>query len=290
MRPPVVGPPRGESGAVNSIETIAGTQPITDRDFQQIREWIHARAGIYLSSQKKALVSGRLAARLRHYHLTRYGDYFKLLQNGSHPDEPQVAVDLLTTNETHFFREPRHFEFLRDRIVPAHPAGRALRVWSAACSSGEEPYSIGMTLASSRSNLPWEILASDLSQRVLDRARAAVYPMQRAKTIPRAQLLAFCLKGIGQHEGTFRVDPQVTSRVRFTQINLNGGLPAIGEFEVIFLRNVMIYFDPPTKQQVIDRVLACLRPGGYLMIGHSESLASISSAVKSLAPAIYQKP
>ncbi len=275
---------------MNRINTIAGTQPITDRDFQQIRDWIYHRAGIHLSDQKKALVSGRLAARLRYYQLTRYGDYFNLLHSGSHPDESQMAVDLLTTNETYFFREPKHFDFLRDQIVPGHPTGRLFRVWSAACSSGEEPYSIGMTLASCLGDHPWKILASDLSRRVLERARAAVYPIERAKTVARSQLLAHCLRGTGGYEGTFQVASHVTSRVRFSQINLNGPLPAICEFDVIFLRNVMIYFDGPTKQQVIDRVLACLRPGGYLMIGHSESLTSINSIMKSVAPAIYRKP
>ena len=269
---------------------LRGAEAISDREFRDIRAWIYQRAGIHLSDQKKALVSGRLASRLRHYQLTHYGDYFHLLQTGLHPDEPQVAVDLLTTNETHFFREPRHFDFLRDQIVPLHPVRRPLRVWSAACSSGEEPYSIGMTLASALGDHPWDVLASDLSSRVLERARTGHYPMARAKTISRECLLAHCLKGTGRHEGTFLVAPHVASRVQFSQINLNEPLPRVGEFDVIFLRNVMIYFDPGTKQRVMDRVLACLRPGGHLMIGHSESLTSIDSAMKSVAPAIYRKP
>jgi chemotaxis protein methyltransferase CheR len=269
---------------------VGAPESITDREFRDIRGWIYQRAGIHLSDQKKALVSGRLASRLRHYQLSHYGEYFNLLQTGAHPDEPQVAVDLLTTNETHFFREPRHFDFLRERIVPSHPAQRPLRVWSAACSSGEEPYSIAMTLASALGDNAWEVLASDLSTRVLERARSGHYPMARARTIARGCLEAHCLKGTGRHDGTFLVAPHVASRVQFSQINLNEPLPRIGEFDVIFLRNVMIYFDAPTKQQVMDRILACLRPGGHLMIGHSESLATVDSAMKSVAPAIYRKP
>jgi chemotaxis protein methyltransferase CheR len=134
------------------------------------------------------------------------------------------------------------------------------------------------------------VLASDLSSRVLERARSGHYPMARARTIPHDNLVAHCLKGTGCHDGTFLVAPHVATRVRFSQINLNAPLPDVGEFDVIFLRNVMIYFDAPTKQQVIDRILARLCPGGHLMIGHSESLTTVESAMKSVAPAIYRKP
>lgn len=266
-------------------------EAITDREFREIRSWIHQRAGIHLSDQKRALVCGRLASRLRHHQLAHYGDYFALLQDAAHPEEHQIAVDLLTTNETHFFREPRHFDYLRDRIAPMHPTSRAsFRVWSAACSSGEEPYSIGMTLAGALGASPWEVLASDLSSRVLARARNGLYAMTRARTIPHEVLVAHCLKGTGRHDGTFVVAPHIASRVQFSQINLNEPLPAVGAFDVIFLRNVMIYFDCATKQQVMDRVIERLRPGGHLMIGHSESLSTVQTALKSVAPAIYRKP
>jgi chemotaxis protein methyltransferase CheR len=268
---------------------LSSAESIDDRDFRDIRNWIYKRAGIHLSDKKKALVSGRLASRLRHYGLAGYGDYFNLLQAGVHPTEPQVAIDLLTTNETHFFREPRHFDFLRDRIVPSQPARRLLRVWSAACSSGEEPYSIAMTLASSLGQQSWEVFASDLSSRMLERARTGLYPMAKAKSIPSQHLLAHCLKGSGRHDGSFLVAPHVASRVQFRQINLNEPLPQLGDFDVIFLRNVMIYFDSQTKQRVITRVLSLLRPDGHLMIGHSESLTGIVSEMKSVAPAVYCK-
>jgi chemotaxis protein methyltransferase CheR len=262
-------------------------EPIDDREFRALSAWIHAQAGIAMSERKKALMMGRLGTRLRHHGLSRYGAYYELLRGGRHPQEAQIAVDLLTTNETHFFREPRHFDFLRDRVIPEHQASRPLRVWSAACSSGEEPYSIAMVLASA--GRPWEVLASDLSSRVLERARTALYAMDRARTIPREHLHAHCLKGTGRHDGTFLLAPHVTQRVRFSQINLNRPLPAVGEFDVIFLRNVMIYFDPVTKQQVLERVLACLRPGGYFMPGHSENLAGCRVPTQSVAPAIYRK-
>jgi chemotaxis protein methyltransferase CheR len=270
---------------------VGAPAPLDAPVFEAIRAWIYETAGINLSDQKRALVIGRLASRLRHFRLASYAEYFKLLRSGAHPAEPQIAIDLLTTNETHFFREPKHFDFLRDKIVPAHPAGRALRVWSAASSSGEEPYSIAMTLGAALGEGPWEVLASDLSTRVLDRARSGHYSMARAKTIPRPYLLRYCLKGIGAQEGTFLVEPRLRSRVQFEQINLVvGALPRIGEFDVIFLRNVMIYFDLPTKREVVARMLPHLRGGGTLIVGHSESLNGVNDALKTVQPSVYRKP
>jgi chemotaxis protein methyltransferase CheR len=263
---------------------------ISEREFEAIRAWIRGAAGINLSEQKKALVVGRLASRLRHYGLERYGEYFELLQGGAQPDELQVAVDLLTTNETHFFREPKHFDFLRERILAGHPVGRAFRVWSAASSSGEEPYSIAMTLAEALGEAPWEVVASDLSSRVLARAQTAHYPMARAKSIPRPLLSKYCLRGIGAQEGTFLVDPRLRSRVRFMQVNLVEPLPPLREFDAIFLRNVMIYFDADTKREVISRMLPHLARGGHIIVGHSESLNGMSQALESVQPSIYRRP
>ena len=142
-------------------------------------------AGINLSEMKKPLVMTRLVARLRHHGLGSYGDYFALLMDARQASERQTAVDLLTTNETHFFREARHFEFLAGEILAAHPPGQLCRIWSAACSSGEEPYSIAMTLADRLGRASWEVFASDLSMRVLEKARSGHYPLSRAKSIPR---------------------------------------------------------------------------------------------------------
>ena len=271
---------------------VAGARalPITDPEFQAIRTWIHRVAGINLSNQKKALVVGRLAQRLRYHQLDSYGEYFHLLHSGAYPGELQIAIDLLTTNETHFFREPKHFAFLRDNILPRRPLGRMLRVWSAASSSGEEPYSIAMTLGAALGEAPWEVVASDLSSRVLERANTGHYSLALAKSIPRPLLQAYCLKGVGAQEGTFLVEPRLRSRVQFTQVNLVGPLPQIGAFEIIFLRNVMIYFDLPTKREVVARVLGHLRPGGHLIVGHSESLNGVTTALTTVVPSVYRKP
>lgn len=262
---------------------------ISEREFHAIRTWIRAAAGISLSDQKRALVAGRLAARLRHHGLDSYGRYFDLLQSGAQPEELQIAVDLLTTNETHFFREPKHFDFLREKLLPGHPARRMFRVWSAASSSGEEPYSIAMTLAESLGEAPWEVVASDLSSRVLARAEVGHFPMGRAKTIPRHYLTKYCLRGIGSQEGTFLVDPRLRSRLRFMQLNLIAPLPPLREFDVIFLRNVLIYFDAQTKREVILRMLPHLGRGGHIIVGHSESLNGVSDALANVQPSIYRK-
>ena len=267
----------------------AAQQPISREEFGKFKSWAREMAGINLSDHKHALVMGRLACRLRHHRMATYGDYFELLRRRDAGGEAQIALDLLTTNETHFFREVRHFELLQERVIARHVGPRPLRVWSAACSSGEEPYSIAMTLAAGLGEKAWEIVASDISTRVLERARSGHYAMARAKTIPREHLAAYCLKGTGPQEGTFLVEEKLRNRIEFMQVNLNEALPAVGEFDAIFLRNVMIYFDVATKREVISRLVRHLRPGGYLFIGHSESLNGVSDEVKSEVVSVYRK-
>lgn len=262
---------------------------LNDSEFQQFRSWLYTTAGINLTPSKKALVAGRLSRRLKHYRLGSYGDYFQLISQKSENVELQVALDLLTTNETHFFREPRHFEFMLQQVLPPVPRTRPFRVWCAASSSGEEPYSIAMTLAEGLPETPWEVLASDISISVLEKARAGHYPIARAEDIPKPLLSRYCLKGIGAQQGTFLIDPELSSRVKFMQINLNVELPGIGEFDMIFLRNVMIYFDLETKRKVVARMLPLLKPQGYFIVSHSESLNGITEGLKVVTPSIYRK-
>ena len=154
---------------------------LNDGEFRQFQTWLYRIAGINLSPAKKALVAGRLGKRLKHHQLDSYGEYFQLIMGHDAANELQVALDLLTTNETYFFREPKHFAFLREQVLPKVAAGKPLRLWSAACSSGEEPYSLAMTLAESLGNSPWEILASDISSQVLAQARTGHSPRARAR-------------------------------------------------------------------------------------------------------------
>ncbi len=263
---------------------------LTRDEFGRFQELIYRIAGISMTDSKMVLVSGRLARRLQHYQLHSYGDYFELLNRPGNGAELQVAIDLLTTNETFFFREPKHFRFLSDTVLPALPPGRTVRIWSGACSSGEELYSIAMVLADRLGERPWELIGSDISARVLERARVGHYPMERIDEIPQDYLRRFCLKGVGRQDGTFLVDAALRRRVQIRQINLNAPLPDLGQFDVVFLRNVMIYFDQNTKRQVVRRVASTLRSGGYLLVSHSESLNGVSEGLQLVTPSIYRKP
>lgn len=265
-------------------------QTISNAEFAQFQHFIFEAAGITLTSAKKALVTGRLGKRLAHHRLESFGEYFRLLKSGQQPQEVQMAVDLLTTNETYFFRESKHFDFLRQQALAARNRPQMFRVWSAASSSGEEAYSIAMVLTDCLESTPWEVLGTDISTRVLQGAARALYSMERARHIPANYLQRFCLKGRDEHEGSLLVNRQVRSRVRFRQVNLNTTLPDLGPFDIIFLRNVMIYFNNETKRQVVSRVLCTLKPGGHFCVGHSESLNDVSQAVEAVAPSIYQKP
>ncbi len=272
------------------MEATLQRPAMSQGEFTQFQRFIFDAAGITMSDAKHALVSGRLAKRLAHCGVDSYGEYFQLLQHGDDPDEVQAAIDLLTTNETYFFREASHFALLRERAMGARSSSQPFRVWSAACSSGEEVYSIAMVLADCLGPTgAWEVLGSDICTRVLHKAKAGHYPMERARHIPQDLLRKYCLKGGGSQQGTMLVDASIRRRVQFGQVNLNTALPALGQFDMVFLRNVMIYFSGPTKRAVVERIAATLKADGCLVIGHAESLNDITNAVTSIAPSLYRK-
>ncbi|HVW69357.1 MAG TPA: protein-glutamate O-methyltransferase CheR [Steroidobacteraceae bacterium] len=256
-------------------------------EFAQFQRLLHELAGIWIAPAKKVMVEGRLLRRLQHHELGSFSAYYRLLVEDA--SERQTAIDLLTTNETHFFREPKHFDFLKHQAARLCAPGRPLRVWSAACSTGQEPYTIAMVLSQALPDTPWEVFASDLSVRVLERARTARYDMQLTSEIPREYLQACCLKGVAEEEGYFTIAPELSRRVSFARINLNEPLPSMEGFDVIFLRNVLIYFQPDIKRTVLTRLLQTLRPGGYLLVGHAESLHGHTAGLTMTAPAIYRK-
>ncbi|MFZ2269905.1 MAG: protein-glutamate O-methyltransferase CheR [Azonexus sp.] len=271
---------------------MAEPSPITHEEFTLFRRLIYKIAGISLSDTKQVLLVGRLARRLQLYEFTSFSEYYRMLASGQHPDEVQTMVDLLTTNETYFFREPKHFEFLRDEILARHSSPGTFRVWSAASSSGEEIYTLAMVLADSLGGAPWEVVGSDISTRVLEKAATGHYSLARTEGIPPGFLQKYCLKGIRTQAGTFKIIPELRKRTRFQQINLTLPIPTgIGEFEVIFLRNVMIYFDAETKTKVVNHLLPRLKRGGHLVIGHSESLTGLNiGPLEVVRPTIYRKP
>lgn len=276
--------------AERSTPAGRGVEAITEAEYAKFQGFIFEAAGITLGPSKKSLVMGRLGKRLALHGVESFADYFKLLSSGLHPDEVQTAVDLLTTNETYFFREARHFEVLRERALSNRRLGQPYRVWSAASSSGEEAYSTAMVLAQCLGTTPWEVLGTDISTRVLQDATRAVYSMERARHMPPDLLHRYCLKGTDEHEGRLLIDRVLRSHVRFAHVNLNAPLPNLGQFDFIFLRNVMIYFSDDTKRQVVGRVLSTLRPGGVFCVGHSESLNGLTDAVQLIAPSVYLKP
>lgn len=262
---------------------------ISEREFEKFRTLIYQKAGISLSPVKKSLVAGRLGSRLRHYGLPSYSAYYQLVTEDGADNELQMMVDLLTTNETYFFREPKHFDVLKTKILPSIPYKYNIRIWSAASSSGEEAYSIAMTLADEIGlNRRWEILGTDISTRVLERARNAVYPATAMSKIPSEYLREYCLKGVRSQQGTIIIDKKIRNRVKFMIANLNGDWPRMEKFDVIFLRNVMIYFDIDTKRTLIQRLANMLKPNGYFIIGHSETLNSVSNRFTMLYPSVYQ--
>lgn len=262
---------------------------LSDTEFAQFQRFIRNAAGVALPPTKKSMLASRLGKRLVACGVTSYGDYFRLLSQPEGAAEAQQAIDLLTTHETYFFREQKHFDALRTIALSEHRHTRPFRVWSAACSSGEEPYSIAMVLADCLGAAPWEILASDVSTPVLQRAIRGHYPLERTRHIPAAYLRSYCLRGVGPQQGTLLVDRALRQRVKFAAINLDAPLPAVGTFDVIFLRNVMIYFDMPTRSGVVGRLLSTLRGGGHFYVGHSENLAGLAGEVHALAPSIYRK-
>jgi chemotaxis protein methyltransferase CheR len=270
---------------------VSDNSSITDAEFAQFQRLIYQIAGISLADSKKVLLVGRLGKRLKALNLATFGAYFKYVSSGNDPGERQTMVDLLTTNETYFFREEAHFDFLRQVVIPNHPPGQSLDIWSGASSTGEEIYTLCMVLADEMGATgQWTILGSDISTHVLGIAQRGQYWLDRTRGLPQSYLRKYCLKGVRAQEGSFIIDPALRRHTRFMQVNLNTTLPEFGKFHVIFLRNVMIYFDNETKRKVVARLVEKLRPGGYFIVGHSESLNGINETVKPVKPTIYRLP
>ncbi len=273
----------------NKSIPYAAPVALKKNEFEWISRFLYERTGIALNDGKQALVMGRLDKRLRKRNLLSYSDYFSLLGRPGYEDETTVAIDLLTTNETYFFREPKHFDFLKNVAFPQYRRQKQIRIWSAASSSGEEAYTIAMTLAEYFQGSDWEVIGTDISTRMLEKAQRGLYPMLAADKIPKSLLKKYCLKGRDEFEDFFLLDSSIRQRVHFSIANLIEPLPELGMFEVIFLRNVMIYFDKDTKKRLVEKITTKLRTGGYFIVSHSESLNGLDSPLKLIAPSIYQK-
>ncbi|WP_075182035.1 protein-glutamate O-methyltransferase CheR [Pantoea sp. 1.19] len=258
------------------LAQMAQRLPLSDSHFRRLSQLIYQRAGIVLADHKREMVYNRLVRRLRTLGLDDFGRYLALLEGDANSPEWQAFINALTTNLTAFFREAHHFPLLAE-----HAAGRrgSYSVWSTAASTGEEPWSIAMTLADTLGGAPgsFRVHASDIDTQVLEKAVAGVYRQEELRTLSPAQLQRFFLRGTGPHEGMARVRSELAASVGYAQLNLlapEWALP--GPFDAIFCRNVMIYFDKATQERILRRFVPLLKPGGLLFAGHSENFSQLS--------------
>jgi chemotaxis protein methyltransferase CheR len=264
---------------------------LSSRQFDIISRLVYQVSGIDLHEGKEELVKARLIKRLRHLKIFGFDQYLKYLANDKSGSEIRAMVDVLTTNKTNFFRESEHLDYLRNEII-TRLENDQIRIWSAGCSSGEEPYSIAITLCEAIPDIgkrDVKFLATDISDRMMERARQGLYDEETLKGMPAQLKRKYFQKaeaGIGHR---YRVLPQLQSMVCFAKLNLMEEWPMRGLFDVIFCRNVMIYFDKPTQEKLVKRFWSQLREGGYLMVGHSESLTFLAHDYRYLKPAVYQK-
>lgn len=275
------------------------TKPISPKQYEYIRQLVYEKSRINLGANKKELVMARLSKRLRALGLHSYKDYIDLIDSSEGKDELTNLIDSISTNHTFFFREETHFMFLSSVVLPQFcPPGteklqRNFRIWSAASSTGEEPYSIAITLDQYFSNTPgwnWNIQCTDISTRVLQKAYEGIFPKERLEKIRPETLRKYFQKGRDEYEGYYRVIAELRRRMRFDIVNLlQPSYPFNDTFQVIFCRNVMIYFDRETQQELVEKLTRQIVPGGYLMIGHAESLTNIKHRLRMIKPAIYQK-
>lgn len=254
--------------------------------FELVSDFFFEQSGIRLKPEKRPLVVGRLARRASLMQCS-LDEYVRRVAADPVSDEAIILTDLLTTNETYFFREPQHFDHLIQAVRTTNSV--PFRVWTAASSSGEEGYSIAITLARHAGTRPFEIVGTDLSTRMVQSARTGLYVADRCAKIPPDDLKRWCLKGEGRYQGQVLMNRDLRAKVRFEEGNLMEPMPWLGQFDVIFLRNVLIYFEGEAKAQVVHNVLQNLRRGGYLYTGHAESLQGIEHGLERVAPAIYRR-
>jgi chemotaxis protein methyltransferase CheR len=269
---------------------------LTEAQFTKFSELIYRQAGIHLKPEKIELLNTRLGKRLRACGIESFKKYYDLVINDRSGTELVQLIDCVSTNFTSFFREQAHFNFLTSVVFPefskVHRGQKEMLLWSAACSSGEEPYTLAMVIAEFLENDPgwgYQIMATDISTKVLAQAERGIYPMDRLEKVPLNMLRKYFQKGMGQSAGHAKVKAQLKQRTTFKRFNLMDDFPWQEPVHVIFCRNVMIYFNRSTQEKLIAKFYDCLAPGGYLFIGHSESLTSLDHRFKQAAATAYRK-
>ena len=286
-----------ENTRAPSPETVIREMVATEGEFKLFRDLIHAHTGIALGPHKRTLLQARLAKRLRTLRLTSFTEYHRHLEQDPTGEELTHCLNAITTNKTEFFREGHHFRYLTEELVPAlrtrsaRTGNRSVRVWSAGCSTGEEPYTIGITLLEALGGTRgWDlrILASDIDTEVLDRAAAGVYSLEQVAAVPRPLLARYFLRGVGERAGLVSVRPELRALVRFRRINfLEDPWPIRTRFDAIFCRNVLIYFDRPTQQRLLERFVGLLKGDSVLFLGHSENIHGLVTGLDHIGNTIY---
>jgi chemotaxis protein methyltransferase CheR len=276
----------------------SGDHSISARDFTRLRELIYGEAGICLGSEKKTMLEARIKRRLKALDLTSYRAYCDLLFEGHGMKEEIVhLIDVVTTNKTDFFREPGHFDFLVERTLPEFVSrfgsSKQFLIWSAGCSSGEEPYTMAMVLseyATSHPGFRFRILATDISTTVLARAELGIYSCETAEPVPAALRRKYFLRSRVRDSNRVRVAPEIRRLVDFRRLNFMDSSYGLSEkADAVFCRNVIIYFDRPTQESILRKLSLHLLPGGYMFVGHSETLHDMDLPLAPIAPALYRR-
>jgi chemotaxis protein methyltransferase CheR len=276
--------------------TFGVPQHFTDEEFLDFQELIHSRLGVKMPEGKRGMLQSRLTKRIRELRMDNLSEYHQWIFSGERirEEELEQLFNMATTNKTDFYRESAHFDFLLDRIIPEwrHSAAHgSFRLWSAGCSSGEEPYTFSMALSEAQAGgrFAYEILATDISTRVLGDAKEAIYPVEHSRTLPPAWRSRYLLRSKDPKEGTVRIAPEIRQKVRFGRLNfLSAGFRLPFRLHLISFRNVMIYFDARTQEAVIRRMCDWLEPGGYLFVGHAESLHGLDVPLVPVRAATYK--
>lgn len=278
--------------AEHQLEFISRPLALKTGEFAAISALAREEFGLELGAGKEALVAARLGKLMRKLGFGAFPDYYRHVQSDRTGTALVELIDALTTNHTSFFREQTHFDFLVQRVFAEYRGHGPMRIWSAASSSGEEPYSIALTareyLGAQSPILP-RILASDISTRMLETASKGIYKAERFDGGIAPWLRKHLLRGEDRRKGWYRMRPEILGMVEFRRVNLIEPLPDVGRFTVIFCRNVMIYFSRETQEKLVNRLADCLEPGGYLFVGHSESLTGMKHGLQHIQPAIYRK-
>jgi len=288
-----------ERSLEQAINYFSETPELSQEQFEKIAEFIQTNVGIKMPAQKKLMVQSRLQSRLKALSLKNFDDYVDLVFAGGEKSEEEIAlmINVITTNLTNFFREKQHFDFMTEKALPSliQNGHKNIEIWSAGCSTGEEPYTLSIVMSEFMKKNPgkiadFSVLATDISSRVLDKAQNAVYPIESVSELPYELKKRYFLKSRNPDNQAVRLKPEIRQKVSFKRLNfMDASYPVSGEKQIIFCRNVLIYFEKQTQEDVIRKLIKHLAPGGYLFLGHSETIFGMELPLKTVGSTTFQK-